>query len=88
MKGYSEHRGHSSKLDFDQATGQFITKPIEASFAPKAVPNAIVQKLVKLREQRLRKKTKQKAVKFLATIGPDLRDDVGMTEFYACASQS
>jgi hypothetical protein len=88
MKGYSEHRGHFSKLDFDHANGQFISKPIEAAFAPKPEPNIIVQKLTELHQHQKRKNAEQKAVKFLKTISSDLRDDLGMTEFYASASQS
>jgi hypothetical protein len=88
MKGYSEHRGHSSKLEFDHATGQFISKPIESAFAPRAQPKLLVQKLAELHLRQKRKKSKRKAVKFLGTIGPDLRDDVGMIEFYATLSET
>jgi hypothetical protein len=88
MKGYSEHRGHCSKLDFDQATGQFVSKPIASDFAHQDDPILIVKKLTELRQNLQRKKVKQQALKTLSTVGPATRDDVGLTEFYAAASQS
>lgn len=87
MKGYSEHRGHCSKLDFDQATGQFISKPIAAGFAHQQESNTIIQKIALLSERQQQRRTKKRAIKELATIGPAMREDVGLTEFYAVASQ-
>lgn len=88
MKGYSEHRGYCAKLDFDHATGQFVSKPIASNFAHQDEPILIVKKLTELRQNLQRKKTKQQSLKTLSTVGADTRDDVGLAEFYAAASQS
>jgi hypothetical protein len=88
MKGYSEHRGHCSKLDFDHATRQFVSKPIVSNFAHQDEPILIAKKLTELRQNLQRKKTKQQALKTLSTVGPATRDDVGLTEFYAEACQT
>jgi hypothetical protein len=88
MKGYSETRGQSSKLNFDSATGHFVSTPIAHDFETKPPLNIIVQKLGELRQLHQRKKAKQQATKILSELSPHLRDDLGMTEFFARTSQS
>jgi hypothetical protein len=88
MKGYSETRGHSSRLDFDSATGQFVSTPIAHDFVAKTEPNIVVKKLAELRQHHQRKNAKQRMTKILSTMSPHMRDDVGLTEFYAAASQN
>ena len=88
MKGYSETRGHASKLDFDSETGQFISTPIAHDFAAKPLQNIVVKKLVELRQLYQRKKATQQATKILSEMSPHMRDDLGMTEFFATTSQS
>lgn len=86
MKGYFEQRGLAIKLEFDAASGQFIAKPIEHGFIATATPHVIVQKIVELKMRRKIKKSKEWLVHILKRMGPEIRDDVGMTEVYAAAS--
>lgn len=87
MKNYSETRGQASKIDFDSATGQFISKPILHEFAARSAQNIIVQKLGELRTGARRKKAKKELTKVLANMTPHARDDLGMAEVFATASQ-
>lgn len=83
MKGYSEQYGQTFKMDFDAASGQFVSIPITHTFAPKAEPHFIIQKLKEHLKVRKQRKAEHKLKQLLATLGPATRDDVGMTEIFA-----
>ena len=88
MKNYSETRGQASKLDFDSATGQFISKSIAHEFLAKPVQKIVMQKLGELRTSARRKKAKKELSKVLTNMTPHARDDLGVAEVFATASQS
>lgn len=88
MKNYSEHHGYSLKLDFDHAKGEFISKPIAHDFAGKPMQNIVVKKLVELRQLDRRKRAKQQAAAILSDTTAQLRDDLGVTEFFDTTSNS
>ncbi len=83
MKGYSELHGQALKMDFDASSGQFVSIPITHTFAPKAEPHYMTQKLKEHYKSRQQKKAKYQLKQLLATMGPATRDDVGMTEVFA-----
>ncbi len=88
MKGYIEERGRVFKLDYDAATKQFVSKPVDHDFLPKANVNPVVEKLAVLVKRRRVKKVQQQVAWQLAAMGPELRDDVGMAEVYANMQKS
>lgn len=88
MKGFSETRGQASRLEFDQTTGQFISKPIAHGFAAKPARNIVARKLVQLRQSNKREKLKHQTKEVLTNMSPQARDDLGMTEHIASISQS
>jgi FixJ family two-component response regulator len=83
MKGYSEERGQAFKLEYDAASGQFVSKPIDHSFPQKSFSNAVVETLSNLRKRREDAKAKRKLLKTLEGLSPETRDDVGMTDVFA-----
>lgn len=87
MKGYAEERGHAFKLAFDAVSKQFVANPIAHDFQPKAEANVIVQKLADVRKNIRLRKARGHVARQLNDMGPELREDVGMTEHYA-ASQN
>ncbi len=82
MKGYSETRGQASKLEFDTASGQFISKQIPHAFPPMTAPNFIIKKLKEQRKVNKQRKAEVQLKLLLAALGPTTRDDVGMAEVY------
>jgi hypothetical protein len=83
MKGYAEERGLAFKLAFDAVSGQFVSQPIAHDFQPKAEPSLLVKKLADLRKTYRTKKVRDQVSKQLAAMGPELRDDIGMTDVFA-----
>jgi hypothetical protein len=82
MKGYSGTRGQSFKLEFDAASGQFNSRQIPHEFSLVTATNFIVKKLKqKLKADKQRKAEVQLKL-LLASLGPTIRDDVGMAEVY------
>jgi hypothetical protein len=79
MKGYTEHRGLASKLEYDEESGRFVSKPISHVFAPGAEPNFVLQKLADWRARREQRKACHQLNKELAEMSPQLRNDMGMT---------
>jgi hypothetical protein len=87
MKGYSEERGLSFKLDYDAESKQFISKPVAHAFAPQAESNVSVQKPAELRKRRQARTTKRHVSELLAAKGTDAPEDVRMTKAHAAPSQ-
>ena len=83
MKGYTEERGRVFKLDYDAATKQFVSKPVDHDFLPKPNVNPVVEKLAVLVKRRGVKKVQEHVARQLAAMGPELRDDVGMADVYS-----
>jgi hypothetical protein len=55
MKGYTEDRGHASKLDYDATSRQFVSKPTAHAFQPKPEPQPVLQKLEAGKKQSVEK---------------------------------
>jgi hypothetical protein len=87
MKGYSEDRGLSFKLDYDADTKEFVSKPVEHAFAPQVGANVVVQKLAELRKRRQAGKTKRQSLELLAGKNTEARENIGMTEISAAAQR-
>lgn len=87
MKGYFEERGKAFKLEFDVASGTFVSTPEKHSFAPEDAPRPLLQKLNAMRQQRQKTKTEQTLLVTLAGLGPEARDDVGMSGVYTALQQ-
>ncbi len=87
MKGFTEDRGLAFKLDYDADTKQFVSKLIEHGFQPKAEAHPAIAKVAELRKRYRVKKTRENVAKQMAAMGPELRDDVGMTEVHAASPQ-
>ena len=83
MKGYSELRGQTLKMEFDVASGQFVSKPIAHAFAPVAKSNFVVQKLKALQIVRQQKQAEFQLKQLLSSMDQATRDDVGMAEVFA-----
>jgi hypothetical protein len=83
MKGYSELCGQNLKLDFDTASGQFVSKPITHTFAPNSELHFNSQKLEAHFKSRQQWKAKHQLKQLLTNMSPTTRDGVGMTEFFA-----
>jgi hypothetical protein len=80
MKGYTEERGRAFKLGFDVESGQFFSKPIAHDFAPEPKQSLIAQKTADWRKRRETAKAKALLKEQLSAMGPELRDDIGMSD--------
>jgi hypothetical protein len=78
MKGYTEDRGLSFKLDYDADTKQFVSKPIEHDFAPRAEPNGIMRKLKDWQARREATAASRRLQEQLSEFTPEMLDDIGM----------
>jgi hypothetical protein len=88
MKGYTEERGLSFKLDYDAESKRFVTMPVAHAFAPQAESNSFSQKLAELQERRRIKKARRELTVILTGMSPHIRDDIGVTAEFVAALQS
>jgi hypothetical protein len=86
MKGYTKERGQAFKLGFDAESKQFVTKPIAHDFLSQVESHGVLVKLSEWRNGRAVKKRRKILAKQLVAMGPELRDDVGMTDVFASTS--
>ena len=87
MKGYSEERGLSFKLDFDAESKQFVSKPVAHAFVSHAERVMVLQKLAEPGKRRKAKKIGRKLRRLLAGVNPVIHDDIGMSDVFAASHQ-
>ncbi len=82
MKGYSEHRGQISRLDFDPETKQFVAQPIEHTVKPAPVYALLLGQVIKWRKLNRQNVVHHETLQQLSKLTAEQRDDLGMTEVF------
>jgi hypothetical protein len=85
MKGYTEVRGQVFKLVFDATSKQFVSQPTAHDFQPRTAASVVAQQQSDIHKRHRSKKSRSQVTKLLADMGPQLRDDIGMTEVFAAS---
>jgi hypothetical protein len=76
MKGFIEVRGQAFKLEFDSASGQFVSKPIAHAFTSMPAPRSNGDEVAALRKPKSRKKAKRNLAGVLPKSTPEVGDDI------------
>ena len=78
MKGYSEQRGRAFKLDYDVASGQFVSEPVAHPFQ-QAANRPALNKQAPPHRRRAAKGVEAKAGA-TTRVHPNMHEDVDLTD--------
>jgi hypothetical protein len=78
MRGYIELRGHAAKIDFDEATNQFVLLPLDHRFTPEEPQNGLLEKVRQWRAAKHMEKAQRDTLAQLIKLTSEQHNDLGL----------